>query len=72
MQWQELKQPPETQEDKSQAEEGTASSAGHVTRSDHSVFHPPCHRDQPWDEWVCRVQDQDFHWNSKLEETARK
>ena len=36
MQWQELKQPPETQEGKSRAEEGTASRAGHVTRPDHS------------------------------------
>ena len=36
MQWQELKQPPETQEGKSRAEEGTASRAGHFTRPDHS------------------------------------
>ena len=36
MQWQELKQPAETQEGKSRAEEGTASGAGHATRPDHS------------------------------------
>lgn len=80
MQWQELKQPPETQERKSQAEEGTASRAGHVTTSARSAFHPPCHSDQPWDEQVCRVQGPRLslelqrmgHSNSKLEETARK